>query len=259
MGLALAQGALAGSAVHPTRLSVDRYGLDEGLSQLSVTAIAQDDSGFLWIGTQEGLNRFDGQRFLVLRESGGLPSNSIESLAFDASSRLWVGTNDAGLHIRDLRNGGQTVLLNHANAPGTGDPANFDIEICRTQRNLSERGRHQARRIGALLAARSAPVEEVYTSRYCRARDTANLVFGEQNVETLEALDLISGEEQEDREAFETILELINGYTGSGNLFMVTHPENVSAWAGIRSREGEAIIVVPEAEGLRVTGRVVLN
>jgi phosphohistidine phosphatase SixA len=158
-----------------------------------------------------------------------------------------------------LRNGGQTVLLNHANAPGTGDPANFDIEICRTQRNLSERGRHQARRIGALLAARSAPVEEVYTSRYCRARDTANLVFGEQNVETLEALDLISGEEQEDREAFEAILELINGYTGSGNLFMVTHPENVSAWAGVRSREGEAIIVVPEAEGLRVTGRVVLN
>ncbi|MFN4273785.1 MAG: histidine phosphatase family protein [Aliihoeflea sp.] len=158
-----------------------------------------------------------------------------------------------------LRNGGQTVLLNHANAPGTGDPDNFDIEICRTQRNLSERGRHQARRIGALLAARSAPVEEVYSSRYCRALDTANLVFGEQNVETLEALDLISGEEQEDREAFETILGLINGYTGSGNLFMVTHPENVSAWAGIRSREGEAIIVVPEAEGLRVTGRVVLN
>lgn len=119
MGLALAQGALAGSAVHPTRLSVDRYGLDEGLSQLSVTAIAQDDSGFLWIGTQEGLNRFDGQRFLVLRESGGLPSNSIESLAFDASSRLWVGTNDAGLHIRDLRNGGQT---NVGLAQGLGHP-----------------------------------------------------------------------------------------------------------------------------------------
>jgi len=158
-----------------------------------------------------------------------------------------------------LRNGGQTVLLNHANAPGAGDPANFDIEICRTQRNLSERGRHQARRIGALLAARAAPVEEVYSSRYCRALDTANLVFGEANVETLDALNMVTGDEERDREAFQSVLELINSYTGSGNLFMVTHPENVSEWAGIRSREGEAIIVVPDEEGLRVAGRVVLN
>jgi len=158
-----------------------------------------------------------------------------------------------------LRSGGQTVLLNHANAPGTGDPANFDIENCRTQRNLSERGRHQARRIGALLAARAAPFSEVYSSRYCRAHDTANLVFGERNVELLEALDMITGDEEQDDAALESIIELINGYTGSGNMFMVTHPENVNEWMGIRSREGEAIIVVPSAEGLHVAGRVVLN
>lgn len=158
-----------------------------------------------------------------------------------------------------LRNGGQTVLLNHANAPGSGDPVNFDIENCRTQRNLSERGRHQARRIGALLAARSAPVEEVYASRYCRTVDTANLVFGESAVELMEALDPATGDEERDAEAFRTVLELVTDYSGSGNMFMVTHPENVSEWAGVRSREGEAIIVVPDGEGLRVSGRVVLN
>ena len=43
-----------------------------------------------------------------------------------------------------LRNGGQVVLMRHAIAPGNGDPANFDIENCGTQRNLSERGRLQA-------------------------------------------------------------------------------------------------------------------
>ncbi|NMG38766.1 histidine phosphatase family protein [Chelativorans sp. ZYF759] len=158
-----------------------------------------------------------------------------------------------------LRNGGQTVLLNHANAPGAGDPANFDIESCRTQRNLSERGRHQARRIGALLAARSAPVEEVYAGRYCRTLDTANLVFGESAVELMEALDLVTGDEERDAEAFRAVLERVTDYSGSGNMFMVTHPENVSEWAGIRSREGEAIIVAPDGEGLRVMGRVVLN
>ncbi|MGY6707233.1 MAG: histidine phosphatase family protein [Rhizobiaceae bacterium] len=158
-----------------------------------------------------------------------------------------------------LRNGGQTVLLNHANAPGSGDPANFDIENCRTQRNLSERGRHQARRIGALLAARSAPFGEVYASRYCRTVDTANLVFGESAYELLDALDLATGDEERDAEAFQTVFELISDYSGSGNMFMVTHPENVSEWAGVRSREGEAVIVAPEGEGLRVIGRVVLN
>jgi diguanylate cyclase (GGDEF)-like protein len=88
-------------------LSLHRYGLDEGLSQTSVTALAEDDQGLLWVGTQEGLNRFDGQRFSVLRrqpgEPGGLASSSVDSLAIDAGSRLWIGTNDAGVELLDLR------------------------------------------------------------------------------------------------------------------------------------------------------------
>lgn len=88
-------------------LSLHRYGLDEGLSQTSVTAMAEDDQGLLWIGTQEGLNRFDGQRFSVLRrqpgETGGLASSSIDSLAIDGGSQLWIGTNDAGVELIDLR------------------------------------------------------------------------------------------------------------------------------------------------------------
>ncbi|GAB2502074.1 diguanylate cyclase [Arenimonas alkanexedens] len=94
---------------HPPFLSLERYGLDEGLSQLSVTSIVQDDQGFLWIGTQEGLNRFDGQRFTVQRRQqdvdAGPISSSVETLAHDGQSRLWIGTNDAGLERLDLRSG----------------------------------------------------------------------------------------------------------------------------------------------------------
>jgi hypothetical protein len=62
-----------------------------------------------------------------------------------------------------LREGGHVVLMRHAMISGTGttEPANFDIEKCNTQRNLSERGKQQARKIGALFAARAAPVERV--------------------------------------------------------------------------------------------------
>jgi ligand-binding sensor domain-containing protein len=99
----------AGAAAAETSLyfSVERLGLDEGLSQLTVTALAEDDRGFLWVGTQEGLNRFDGHRFAVQRARRGDPdgpiSSSVDALAFDERSRLWIGTNDAGLEVLDLR------------------------------------------------------------------------------------------------------------------------------------------------------------
>jgi diguanylate cyclase (GGDEF)-like protein len=120
-GLLVLAPALADDR-RPPFLSVERYGLDEGLSQLSVTSIVQDDSGFLWIGTQEGLNRFDGQRFEVQRRQSdpeaGPVSSSVDALAHDGRSRLWIGTNDAGLEVLDLRTGqrlrvGTTQGLSH--------------------------------------------------------------------------------------------------------------------------------------------------
>lgn len=108
----LAAGPAPASENRTPFLSLERYGLDQGLSQLSVTSMVEDDAGFLWIGTQEGLNRFDGQRFVAhRRHSGaigtGLSSSSIDALAFESThSRLWIGTNDAGLDVMDLRTGG---------------------------------------------------------------------------------------------------------------------------------------------------------
>ncbi|KLI98505.1 transcriptional regulator [Luteimonas sp. FCS-9] len=88
--------------------SLEVYGLDEGLSQLTVTSMSGDDQGFLWVGTQDGLNRFDGHRFRTYRASGvpgepGLASSGIDSLAFEAAeTRMWLGTNDAGLEVVHL-------------------------------------------------------------------------------------------------------------------------------------------------------------
>ncbi len=95
-------------------------------------------------------------------------------LAFAAEA----GATEAGWAL--LRDGEHVVLLRHAMAPGAADPGNFDIEKCSTQRNLSERGKQQARKIGALFAARAAPTERVLASRYCRTKETARLAFGER-------------------------------------------------------------------------------
>ena len=157
-----------------------------------------------------------------------------------------------------LRNGGQVVLMRHAIAPGSGDPANFDIENCGTQRNLSERGRLQARRIGALVDARAAPVEKVLASRYCRTRDTATQAFGSDMVERFPALDLPPDESAMEQQKAE-ILERINDYTGSGNLFLITHLEIIEALIGAPAREGEAIILSRGGDNLHAAGRIKFN
>ncbi|MET0170716.1 MAG: histidine phosphatase family protein [Aliihoeflea sp.] len=158
-----------------------------------------------------------------------------------------------------LRNGGQVVLLNHANAPGATEPASFDIDSCRTQRNLSERGRQQARRIGALFAARAAPVEEVFASRYCRTVDTAELAFGASLVETVDWLDPFDPESEEADAHRQKLIDEIESYTGSGVLVMVTHDSFVDAILGTRPREGEAIIVTAHDGVLRAAGRIIFN
>ncbi|WP_315923423.1 histidine phosphatase family protein [Mesorhizobium sp. SP-1A] len=154
-----------------------------------------------------------------------------------------------------LRNGGHVVLLRHAAITGTSEPANFDIAKCATQRNLSDRGKQQARKIGALFAARAAPIERVLSSRYCRCLDTARIAF-EAEPEPFAPLDPPDNEAAMTAQAA-AILAEIRAFSGSDNLVMVTHLEDIKELTGVSPREGEAVIVGFEGDALRVLGRIV--
>ncbi len=89
-------------------LRFERISIDQGLSQNSVYAMLQDRMGFLWIGTDDGLNRYDGYRFEVLRSSPGghldsLSENRIRALCEDRDGILWIGTRSGGLNRYDRR------------------------------------------------------------------------------------------------------------------------------------------------------------
>ena len=75
--------------------------LEQGLSQSSVYSITQDDKGYLWFGTLDGLNKYDGYNFDVYRHDSGdtnsLPDNIVISLLNDTQGNLWVGTYSGGL------------------------------------------------------------------------------------------------------------------------------------------------------------------
>ncbi|MFC0676978.1 EAL domain-containing protein [Lysobacter korlensis] len=87
----------------------NRLGREHGLRQSSVTAIVQDGQGFIWVGTQGGLHRFDGQRYTAFRhdprDAATLPDSFITALAVDDTQRLWVGTNSQYVSSVDLDTG----------------------------------------------------------------------------------------------------------------------------------------------------------
>src|SRR3954447_24416768 len=80
---------------------------------------------------------------------------------------------------QQLRKGGLVLLMRHASTEGgAGDPPGFDLEDCSTQRNLSEAGRAESRDAGERLRKMGVAIAQVYTSPWCRCRETAQIAFG---------------------------------------------------------------------------------
>ena len=99
-------GLLNGYAQY-SNITFDHLTIENGLSQSTVFAITQDSQGFMWFGTRDGLNRFDGSRVKVFRNDQGDPSslsdNTIYSLMTDSRARLWIGTRH-GLNLYNAKN-----------------------------------------------------------------------------------------------------------------------------------------------------------
>ena len=79
--------------------------------------------------------------------------------------------------INELKQGGKLIFIRHAYAPGGGDPDNFDINDCNTQRNLSDSGREQANKIGYFFRSNNILIDKVYSSEWCRCKETALIAF----------------------------------------------------------------------------------
>ena len=147
------------------------------------------------------------------------------------------------------------VLFRHANAPGVGDPAGFVIGDCSTQRNLDERGRAQARGIGAEFRKRGIAVGRVLSSQWCRARDTADLTFPGQ-VKEEPAFNSFFGDRSTEPEQTEAARRILTAWKGPGVLVVVTHQVNITALTGISPVSGEAIVLRVKDGELAVASRL---
>lgn len=93
-------GLLASPLLHGHRFPFRFYGTEQGLNNLTVQALLQDRAGFLWVGTQNGLFRYHGRRFVEFGQKEGLPADYIDSLYETPDGTLWVGTTE-GLFRRE--------------------------------------------------------------------------------------------------------------------------------------------------------------
>lgn len=143
------------------------------------------------------------------------------------------------------------LMMRHAQAPGVGDPAEFNLNDCKTQRNLSEEGIKQALRIGEWLKQQGVTKANVYSSPWCRTTDTAKLLgfgpvisenslastFEEKNTANLDLGNLS-----------EFVAKSIKK-KGSKALILVTHQVNISAYTGLGVAAGDMVLIKVNRDG----------
>ena len=145
---------------------------------------------------------------------------------------------------------GYVLLMRHALAPGVGDPADFRVGDCSTQRNLNDQGRQDAREIGQWLKRREVKILRVESSRWCRAKETAELL-GLGRVRLNKNLDSLFQDEDalNDPQTANIRKRIISHRNTSGVLVFVGHFVNISAAVGVGVESGEGVLVRANAQG----------
>lgn len=142
-----------------------------------------------------------------------------------------------------LRQPGHVAFMRHADAPGgSGDPPGFRPDDCATQRNLSENGRAQARRTALAFLQNKVAFDQVFTSPWCRCRETALLVTGKQ-ADDLAALSNLVGREESRGSQVAALKARLAQLDPSVHVLFVTHGILIAALIGVHPAQGEIVVV----------------
>ena len=144
--------------------------------------------------------------------------------------------------ISKLQSGGNIIFIRHALAPGNGDPENFDIKDCSTQRNLSEKGINQSKKIGAFFKKNNITIAKVLSSEWCRCKDTAKYAF--KNFSTFEGLNSFYDPrfEKYKIKQLNDLKRYIQIWESPDNLILITHYVVILAVLDKGTSSGEILI-----------------
>lgn len=125
--------------------------------------------------------------------------------------------------IKELKKGGNIIFIRHAIAPGGGDPENFKLNDCSTQRNLDSQGIEQSKKMGLFFKNNNIPIDLVLSSEWCRCKDTAKFAF--KNYNTFNALNSFFSPkfEKNKEKQMKDLNKFLNNWESNKNLILITH------------------------------------
>ena len=144
--------------------------------------------------------------------------------------------------INQLEEGGKLIFIRHAYAPGSGDPDNFNLNDCSTQRILSKEGRKQAEYIGEFFRNKKIKIDHVLSSEWCRCKETAKIAF--TNFSTNSFLNSFYSPKFAKNKSKQ--VNALNGYIdkfkSNKNLVLITHYVLISEVLNYGPSSGEIVV-----------------
>ena len=144
--------------------------------------------------------------------------------------------------LDNLQKGGNLIFIRHAYAPGGGDPDNFDIKDCTTQRNLNDVGREQSKKIGKFFKENKIPIDLVISSEWCRCIETASIAF--KNYELKNFLNSFYSAKFAKNKKLQMInlKKYVDNWDSKKNLVLVTHYVVISEAVNYAPSSGEIVV-----------------
>jgi len=184
---------------------------------------------------------------------------ALTGLALMAAGHGVLAKDDAALW-EALAEGGKVVMMRHTQSEEASAEVSMHLAEdgdCNAEQNLSAEGRQQAEELGARFREHGVTVDAVLSSEFCRARQTAELAFG--NYESWNALNLAEILPASEAEwLMEDVRERIGDFSGEGNLVIVSHRSNINTITFQQTEAGDMVVVEPDDfGGFTVLGTIV--
>ena len=144
--------------------------------------------------------------------------------------------------INSLKEGEKLIFIRHAYAPGNGDPENFNLKDCSSQRNLNWEGINQSKKIGLFFTRNKIKIDKVLSSEWCRCKDTAKFAF--KNFKKFNALNSFydSRFAHNKEKQIKDLKRFIKNWHSKKNLILITHFVVISEVLDVGSSSGEILI-----------------
>ena len=158
--------------------------------------------------------------------------------------------------INTLKKGEKIIFIRHAYAPGSGDPNNFNLNDCSTQRNLNNEGREQAKKIGKFFHENEIEIGNVISSEWCRCKETAEIAFKQFSTKNfLNSFYSPKYAKNKDMQIYE-LKKHIKTSKIKKNLILLTHYVVISEVLNYAPSSGEIVVT---DKNLNIIGSIKVN